>query len=171
MIVIRLETTRDYPSVEHLIELAFGQATESEVVRRVRGENIFNPISLVAVWDQTIVGHVLFSKISIAGAKKSDLLFGLGPISVHPEFQRKGFGSQLIREGLAKCESSGSLACFILGSPTYYQRFGFRNGYQAGFWYKKDEDNRAFQVIFWDNAGLHLPRGEARYAEAFSLTD
>jgi len=168
---IRPEMPQDYVAVEHLTEQAFGQTAEAEVVRRVRQQSDLHPLSLVAIRDQTIIGHVLFSKISIAGAKKSDLLFGLGPISVHPEFQRKGFGSQLIREGLAKCESSGSLACFILGSPTYYQRFGFRNGYQAGFWYKKDEDNRAFQVIFWDNADRHLPPSEVRYAEAFNLAD
>ena len=171
MIRVRLETTRDYPTVEHLTELAFGQAAEAEVVRRVRRENVLNPISLVAVRNQTIVGHTLFSKISISGTKASDLLFGLGPVSVHPEHQLHGIGSTLIREGLAKCASSGSLACFVLGNPTYYQRFGFRNAYQAGFWYKKDENNRAFQVIFWDNADQHLPPSEVRYAEAFNLAD
>ena len=108
---------------------------------------------------------------ALAREKTIDLLFGLGPVSVHPEHQRQGIGSALIREGLSMCESSGNLACFVLGNPTYYQRFGFQNAYKAGFWYKKDEDNRAFQVIFWDNADQHLPRSEVRYGEAFNLTD
>ena len=171
MIQIRIETTREYSDVEQLTELAFGHAAEAKLVRTVREKNLLNPISLIAVWDTTIIGHVLFSKISISGTNESDLLFGLGPISVHPEHQRQGIGSALIREGLSTCESSGSLACFVHGSPTYYQRFGFRNAYQAGFWYKKDENNRAFQVIFWDNADQHLPRSEVRYAEAFNLAD
>ena len=162
---------QDYAAVEHLTEQAFGQTAEAEVVRRVRKESALHPISLVAVRDQTIIGHVLFSKITLSETKVSGLLLGLGPVSVHPEHQRQGTGSALIREGLSTCESSGSLACFVLGSPTYYQRFGFRNAYQAGFWYKKDEDKPAFQVIFWDKADQHLPRSEVRYAEAFNLSD
>ena len=162
---------QDYAAVEDLTEQAFGQTAEAEVVRRVRQQSDLHPLSLVAVRDQMIIGHVLFSKITLTGTKTSGLLFGLGPVSVHPEHQRQGIGSALIREGLSMCESSGSLACFVLGNPTYYRRFGFRNAYKAGFWYKKDEDNRAFQVIFWDNPDQHLPRSEVRYAEAFNLAD
>ncbi|SVB33864.1 uncharacterized protein METZ01_LOCUS186718, partial [marine metagenome] len=168
---IRPEMPQDYVAVEHLTEQAFGQTAEAEVVRRVRQQSNLHPLSLVAVQDHTIIGHVLFSKISLAGTKTSGLLFGLGPVSVHPEHQQQGIGSALIQEGLTTCESSGSLACFVLGNPTYYQRFGFRNAYQAGFWYKKDENNRAFQILFWDNADQHLPRSEVRYAEAFNLAD
>ena len=168
---IRPEMPQDYAAVEHLTEQAFGQTAESEVVRRVRQQSDLHPLSLVAVRDQAIIGHVLFSKITLTGTKTSGLLFGLGPVSVHPEHQRQGIGSALIREGLSMCESSGSLACFVLGNPTYYQRFGFRNAYQVGFWYKKDEDNRAFQVMFWKNADQRLPQSEVRYAEAFSLAD
>ena len=168
---IRPEMPQDYVAVKDLTEQAFGQTAEAEVVRRVRQQSDLHPLSLVAVRNQTIIGHVLFSKVSLTGTKTSGLSFGLGPVSVHPEHQRQGTGSALIREGLTMCESSGSLACFVLGSPTYYQRFGFRNAYQVGFWYKKDEDNRAFQVIFWDKADQHLPRSEVRYAEAFNLAD
>ena len=162
---------KDYAAVEDLTEQAFGQTGEAEVVRRIRQQSDLHPLSLVAVRNQTIIGHALFSKISLTGTKTSGLLFGLGPVSVHPKLQRQGTGSALIREGLSTCESSGSLACFVLGNPAYYQRFGFRNAYQTGFWYKKDEDNRAFQVIFWKNADQHLPQSEVRYAEAFSLAD
>ena len=168
---IRPEMPQDFAAVEDLTTQAFGQTAEAEIVRRVRKESVLHPLSLVAVRNQTIIGHVLFSKISLAAAKTSGLSFGLGPVSVHPEHQRQGTGSALIREGLTMCESSGSLACFVLGSPTYYQRFGFRNAYQTGFWYKKDENNHAFQVIFWNNADQHLPRSEIRYAEAFNLAD
>ena len=168
---IRPEMPQDFAAVEDLTTQAFDQTAEAEIVRRVRKESVLHPLSLVAIRDQTIIGHVLFSKITLSETKVSGLLLGLGPVSVHPEHQRQGTGSALIREGLTMCESSGSLACFVLGSPTYYQRFGFRNAYQAGFWYKKDENNRAFQVIFWDNADQHLPRSEVRYAEAFNLAD
>ena len=162
---------QDYAAVEELTEQAFGQTAEAEVVRRVRQQSDLHPISLVAVQDHTIIGHVLFSKISLAATKTSGLLFGLGPVSVHPEHQQQGTGSALIRDGLSMCESSGSLACFALGDPTYYQRFGFQNAYKAGFWYKKEEVSHAFQVIFWDNADQHLPESEVRYAEAFSLAN
>ena len=168
---IRPEMPQDFAAVEDLTTQAFDQTAEAEIVRRVRKESVLHPLSLVAIRDQTIIGHVLFSKITLSETKVSGLLLGLGPVSVHPEHQRQGTGSALIREGLSTCESSGSLACFVLGSPTYYQRFGFRNAYQAGFWYKKDEDNPALQVIFWNNAGQHLPRSEVRYADAFDLAN
>ena len=158
-------------AVENLTKQAFGQTAEAEVVQKVRNKSAFHPISLVAERDQAIIGHVLFSKVFLAREKTSELLFGLGPISVHPEHQRQGIGSALIRDGLSTCESRGSLACFVLGNPAYYQRFGFQNAYQAGFWFKKDADNAAFQVIFWGNADQGLPRSEVRYAEAFNLAD
>ena len=94
---------QDYVAVEHLTEEAFGQTAEAEVVRRIRQQSVLHPLSLVAVRNQTIIGHVLFSKITLAGAKTSGLLFGLGPVSVHPEHQQQGTGSALIREGLSTC--------------------------------------------------------------------
>ena len=158
-------------AVENLTKQAFGQTAEAEVMQRVRNESAFHPISLIAERDQTIIGHLLFSKVLLAGVETSELLFGLGPVSIHPKHQRQSIGSALIRDGLTTCESRGSLACFVLGNPDYYQRFGFQNAYQAGFWFKKDADNPAFQVIFWGNAEQHLPRSEVRYAEAFNLAD
>ena len=94
---------QDYVAVEHLTAQAFGQTAEAEVVRRVRQQSNLHPLSLVAVQDHTIIGHVLFSKISLAGTKTSGLLFGLGPVSVHPEHQQQGIGSALIQEGLTTC--------------------------------------------------------------------
>ena len=107
---IRPEMPQDYAAVEHLTEQAFGQTAEAEVVRRVRQQSALHPLSLVAVRHQTIIGHVLFSKVSLAGTKTSGLLFGLGPVSVHPEHQRQGTGSRLLRKGLSTCESLGGLA-------------------------------------------------------------
>jgi putative acetyltransferase len=153
------------------VAVAFGQSAEAEIVRRVRKDASVESISLVAERNTVIVGHVLFSKVSIASSEELVQAVGVGPISVLPIYQSQGIGSELMRDGLARCKAQGNLACFVLGSPAYYHRFGFKNAYQAGFWYRNNKDNPVFQVLFWNNTTQQLPSGEIRYADVFSLAN
>ena len=76
--------------------------------------------SLVAEHDTKVVGHVLFSRL---GAPMRALT--LSPLGVHPDVQRAGIGSALIRKGLERARQDQWQAVFVLGSPAYYGRFGF----------------------------------------------
>ena len=80
-------------------------------------------LSLVAVDGDQLLGQVTFSPATLSDG--SEPWFGLGPVSVMPECQGQGIGSQLIRSGLDEISARSALGCVLTGNPVYYQRFGF----------------------------------------------
>ena len=80
-------------------------------------------LSLVAICDGRLVGHVAFTMCGIAGSNETIGL--LAPLAVTPRFQRCGVGSALVREGLNRLRSEGATQVYVLGDPAYYGRFGF----------------------------------------------
>jgi putative acetyltransferase len=82
-------------------------------------------ISLVAEVGGKVVGHIAFSPVTISDGSHN--WYGLGPISVLPEFQKQGIGKSLIHEGLSLLKALGAKGCVLVGEPKYYERFGFRN--------------------------------------------
>jgi putative acetyltransferase len=125
--IVRSETRSDFAAIRIVEEVAFGQSAEAQLVEDLRaaGDSVF---SLVAVDDGTVVGHVLFSRM-----KAPFPALALGPVAVLPEYRRTGFGSRLIREGIARSEAAGWLGIFVLGDPAFYRRFGFDVGKASGF--------------------------------------
>jgi putative acetyltransferase len=83
-------------------------------------------IAIVGCEHERVVGHIVFSPITIANAPTDFRGLALGPVGVLPERQRKGIGSALIRDGLARCEHEGYDLVVLLGHVTYYPRFGFK---------------------------------------------
>ncbi|MCH9807229.1 MAG: N-acetyltransferase [Alphaproteobacteria bacterium] len=83
-------------------------------------------LSLVAVADNSLVGHGIFTMCGIDGA--ADQVALLGPLAVTPDWQKRGIGSQLINDGLGRLKIDGVLQVFVLGDPAYYGRFGFKPG-------------------------------------------
>lgn len=117
------ERPGDVPAIWTLVRAAFtGGGHESDIVERLRGENALT-LSLVAIEQGEIVGHIAFSPIRVEGRDEGWL--GLGPLAVRPDRQRSGIGSTLVRHGLALIEDMGASGCMLLGSPVYYGRFGF----------------------------------------------
>ena len=119
-IEIRFESTDDIRAISAVTTAAFGQELEAQLIDALRagGESV---ISMVALDQGILVGHVQFSKL-IAPAR----CVGLGPVSVTPQRQGQGIGAALIRRGLEQAVRDGWQAVFVLGSPAYYGRFGFR---------------------------------------------
>jgi putative acetyltransferase len=91
----------------------------------IHGEVAHPYISLVPVLDGLVVGHIFFSPVSIESESSIFTAMGLTPMAVLPEYQRQGFGSQLVREGLKECLRIGHNIVVVLGHPEYYPRFGF----------------------------------------------
>lgn len=125
---LRLEQPRDFEAISNVTRLAFAnhpfsQHYEEFMILALRREGALT-LSLVAEVDSKIVGHVAFSPLSISDG--SSAWFALGPVSVHPEYQRTGVGSALIREGLARLKANGMQGCALVGDPQYYTRFGFK---------------------------------------------
>ncbi|WKZ34354.1 MAG: N-acetyltransferase [Anaerolineales bacterium] len=129
-IVIRSEFPEDHSHVETIHTSAFRTDAESKVVNAIRA-NGNATISLVAVIDENVVGHILFSPVTTHPPTPEKGL-GLAPVAIHPDFQAQGAGSQLIRAGLERCRELGYDYAVVLGGPKYYMHFGFEKASAFG---------------------------------------
>lgn len=128
-IVIRNETRDDVAAIAEVTAAAFktlpvSNHTEQFIIEALRAADALT-LSLVAESDGRVVGHVAFSPVTISDGTQG--WFGLGPVSVLPEYQRRGIGTALIREGLSRLKAMNAQGCCLVGHPEYYPRFGFRN--------------------------------------------
>lgn len=124
MITIRPENSTDYTIIHQVNTAAFETSAEADLIDRLRSADAIL-FSLVAIKDQQIVAHILFSPVTIRNGEISHASVGLGPVAVHPDYQQQGIGSQLIRAGLAACRTAEVAHVFLLGHASYYPRFGF----------------------------------------------
>jgi putative acetyltransferase len=124
--LVRLEQPSDAAVINHVLKSAFPTDQEGLLVDRLR-RHLRLRLSLVAVIDDVIVGHIAFSEVTIAGSIASSTGLGLAPVAMVPELQRRGLGAQLVGEGLCACERLGVGFVVVLGAPEYYHRFGFRS--------------------------------------------
>jgi len=106
-----------------------------------------------------IIGHIAFSPATIDG--KSDGWFGLGPISVHPSFQRSGIGTRLVHEGLSMLKARGAKGCALIGNPDYYRRFGFVSDGRLSY----GDIPQAY--VQWLSFGHAIARGRLAFSSAF----
>jgi putative acetyltransferase len=128
---IRDERIDDVIPIRRVIERAFGQAGEADLVDALRqGDGL--TVSLVAEADGAIVGHVAFSPVIIRAGDTVAEGLGLAPLSVMPDRQRHGIGAALVRAGLEACRSRGHRIVVLVGEPAYYQRFGFSTASDFG---------------------------------------
>jgi len=126
-VTIRAETTSDIAAIRAVTSAAFegtpySDGSEAEIVDALRATSDLT-LSLVAALESSIVGHVALSPVAIGDTDEG--WFGLGPISVLPEFQRSGFGTRLMRAAMDWLEENGAAGCVLVGDPGYYGRFGF----------------------------------------------
>jgi putative acetyltransferase len=87
--------------------------------------------------------------------------YGLGPVSVLPEYQRQGIGGALIQEGLSRLKGLGARGCCLVGHPEYYKRFGFQN--TRGLVHKGVPEDVFFAMSF----DGHIPQGIVEFHEGF----
>jgi putative acetyltransferase len=121
---IRSETPKDFPEITTVHFLAFGQPGEADLVTVLR-QHCPEFISFVAVVNDRVIGHVLFTPVTIETPENRIQGMGLAPLAVLPDYQRQGVGSQLVRVGLKALETNKQPFVVVLGEPHYYSRFGF----------------------------------------------
>jgi putative acetyltransferase len=125
-ISIRPEQPADIQEIYDLNKLVFGQDNEAKLVDHVRqGANFIPQLSLVALLDNELIGHILFSRITIANGDYRYLSLGLTSMIVHPSFQKRGIGSKLITHGLRKATELDFTDVFVFGHEFYFPKFGF----------------------------------------------
>jgi putative acetyltransferase len=122
--LIHTENPTDPKAIRKVIRLAFGRDDEAFLADALR-DGGYVRLSLVAEVERLIVGHILFSDLSIVGETATFPALALAPMAVLPDYQRQGIGSQLIRRGLDTCREHGHRIVVVLGHPTFYRRFGF----------------------------------------------
>jgi putative acetyltransferase len=126
-VVLRAERPDDSDAIGAVIEAAFAgkpyaEGDEADLVVALRADDAL-ALSLVAEAGGRVVGQVAFSP-----ARASEGAPGwhaLGPVAVLPDWQGRGIGSRLVRDGLEQLAARGAAGCILVGDAAYYTRFGF----------------------------------------------
>ena len=163
---VRFERPLDAAAVREVNEQAFGSPLEARIVESLRSAS--DCISLVATRNDQVIGHILFTPVSL-DPPVGFRVAGLGPMSVRPEDQRAGVGSQLIRAGLEACSQHGYSAVVVVGHPAYYPRFGFEPAHTRGLTLRDfDVPQDVFMVVELDAAVRDRLKGAVRYRSEFA---
>lgn len=164
-ITIRAEHSADIAAIGTVIDAAFsnsrhGLNKEPRIVALLRESNAL-VISLVALSAEQILGHVAISAVTISDGAEG--WYGLGPISVRPDHQRRGIGTKLMRMALEALKNYGANGCVLLGDPDIYGRFGFNNIPDLLF------VGAPAQYFLALKFGATFPVGEVSYHRAFAV--
>ncbi len=160
---IRSETDADANAITEVTVAAFqtlavSQHTEQFIVAALRAAGAL-AISLVAECDGRVVGHIAFSPVTVSDGTSD--WYGPGPVSVRPEFQRRGIGQALIAEGLSRLRAIQARGCCLVGHPGYYGKFGFQNVSGLG------HEGVPPEVFFALSFDGHMPQGTVTFHDDF----
>jgi putative acetyltransferase len=163
---IRPEVEADHAAIREVNERAFGQPDEAALVDALRraGGVI---LSLVAERSGAIVGHILFSPVTVETGSGRYHAVGLAPMAVEPSQQRAGIGARLVQEGLRVLGERGHQAVVVLGHPTYYPRFGFGPASRFDLRWEHPAPDEAFMALELQPNALARRGGVVRYHAAF----
>lgn len=162
-ISIRPETNADIEAITEVTRAAFetleiSNHTEQFIIEALRAAGALT-VSLVAEMEGRVVGHVAFSPVTISDGTQD--WYGLGPVSVLPEYQRNGIGKALIQEGLSRLKDLNARGCCLVGHPDYYRRLGFTN--MPGFVYE-GVPPEVFLAMSFDG---YVPQGTVAFHDGF----
>jgi putative acetyltransferase len=163
---IRPEVEADAAAVRAVNEAAFETRAEADLVEALRCKDV-SLVSLVAEAEGGVIGHILFSPVTLVEHAQLKVM-GLAPMAVAPEHQRKGVGSALVRQGLARCKDLGYCAVVVVGHAKYYPRFGFVPAHLHGLRCEYDVPSDVFMVAELEAGALSKASGVVRYDDAFA---
>ena len=167
MTTFRPEQIGDEAAIRVLNEQAFGQPNEANIVDALRERGAF-VLSMVALDDDRVVGHVLFTEAIVTEADSQLRALGLGPMAVLPSYQRRQIGSRLLRTALDKCRELGYDAVVVIGHPEFYPRFGFVPAKLKGIRCEFEVPDEAFMVLELREDALAGRTGVVKYQPEFS---
>lgn len=164
--LVRAEQERDRAAVHAVNVAAFETSSEADLVDALR-EQAEPVVSLVAEDNGVIVGHIMFSPVSLSGHPGLKMM-GLAPVAVSPEHQRKSIGSALVRMGLEQCKQLGFVAVVVLGHPEFYPRFGFSPSTRFGIDSEYEVPDEVFMTKELQPAALDGKTGTVKYHAVFA---
>lgn len=166
-VTVRPEAPTDYDAIREVNEAAFKGLEEADLVESLRRDRVVL-LSLVAELDGQVVGHILFSRMSIDSPDGAIVAAAaLAPMAVAPEHQRQGIGGRLIRHGLDRLRSLDERIVIVVGHPEYYPRFGFSSALARSL--ESPFPAEAFMAFELFPGALDGIRGRVRYPDAFGL--
>ncbi len=174
--ILRQETSLDHEAVSVVIQKAFENEEFSDqkehfLVERLRKSKSFIPeLSIVAELNNKVVGHILLTKIKIVWSAGVRAL-ALAPVSVLPEFQRKGIGSQLIEATHRKAQELGYTSIVLMGHENYYPRFGYVRADEYGIELPFDVPKENCMLIELVEEGLKGVSGIVEYPEELGIEE
>lgn len=162
-IIIRSETNADIGAITEVTVAAFktleiSNHTEQFIITALRAAKVLT-VSLVAELDGRVLGHIAFSPVTISDGTEN--WYGLGPVSVLPEYHRKGIGKALVQEGLSRLKELNAQGCCLVGYPDYYRKFGFKNKSRL---VHEGVPQEVFLALSFDG---HTPQGTVTFHEGF----
>ncbi|ASW76255.1 GCN5 family acetyltransferase [Chryseobacterium piperi] len=173
--ILRQERETDYPQVFKVVEQAFKDAEHSDhqeqfLLEKLRKSEAFIPeLSIVAEINDEVVGHILFTKLNIKNGLETFTSLALAPVSVQPEYQGKGIGSQLINHGHTVAKELGYQSVILIGHENYYPKFGYVKTSDFGIYFPFDlpeENGMAIELI---QDGLKNIKGVVEYPKEFGI--
>lgn len=172
-LTIRTEDQEDYQAVFEVIEAAFRSMEMSDhkeqfLVERLRKSDAFVPeLSIVAAWNKKIVGHIILTKIKIKNDKDSFDSLALAPVSVHPDYQKKGIGKKLILESHERAKVLGFQSIVLLGHADYYPKFRYEKTSKYGIKLPFPAPEENCMVIALGENALKGVNGTVEYSKPF----
>lgn len=163
---IRFESPDDAASIYFVNEQAFQQPNEAQLIDKLR-KNLKFYLSLVAILDNQIVGHIFLSPVELENNSTFKGL-GLAPLAVLPQYQRQGIGSKLVEKALEIAKETGYEAVVVLGHPHFYQRFGFSSAKLRGISCEYPVPDDVFMALELKTNTLQSKTGLIRYHSVFN---
>jgi putative acetyltransferase len=165
--IIRLEKPEYQIGIRHINTEAFDTDAEANLIDALRKSG--TPlISLVAEENGELVGHILFSPVTLETGNCNISIAGLAPMAVAPAFQKGKIGSMLVKEGLSHCKKAGYAAVVVLGHPDYYPRFGFIPSVNYGIKPEFDVPAEVFMAKELRKGALTDCNGIVKYHKVFN---
>ena len=153
-ILIQKTKPKDFLITENITRETFWNlfkpgCDEHLVLHNLRKSNCYIPnLDLVALSENKIVGHIIITNAKVVDSKnKEHQVLCVGPISVHPEFQKKGIGTILLKKSIATAKKLGYSVMILFGHPDYYHRFGFVNAQNYGITTKEGMNFEPFMAL------------------------
>ena len=165
---VREEQDSDIADIHDLVSAAFGNDAEAVLVDSLRDAEALK-VSMVLIADGQLIAHASASPMSWISRTDKVIVWALAPVSVQPEMQRRGFGTQIVRATIDRCSDAGVEILTVLGNPKYYSRFGFTPAFQHALGIDDADFGDAFMVMELADTALRRAHGRLRWHPEFDF--
>jgi predicted N-acetyltransferase YhbS len=175
-VTIRNTIEIDYLKTEYITREAFWDVykpgcDEHLVLHIIRNRNCYiKELDFVALHKDEIIGHIICTKAKVISTQNKEYgVLCVGPISVLPEFQKKGIGAKLMIQSITIAKESGFTGMILFGNPDYYHRFGFKNAAEYGITTKDCQNFEPFMALELQDNGLKEIKGKFYEDSAYEI--